>query len=265
MLNDVAAAKPVVDIGLLQNQMEAQRGEIQALRAALTRAQAHSTRVDDLLTESRQRLDVVSAELEVKRALADRTNRLYEELRDTELPAVQARLKEKTVEISRLKKERSAATLLVPEAAKTEEDYSRDVRELNQKIVDLAHQMVKRDEATKFIPGSLRQKRDVYQNWCVELLWHEVFLDFCPGLGPASANVLRQVASEIPPIRKRSYHYHQESSVRLVVPSSRSIFTRTNGLESHHFRQHREEDQSQQAHQSYHRSSRTKGRTSATD
>lgn len=194
----------MVDIGLLQSQIEAQRGETQALRAALTRAQAHSTRVDDLLTESRQRLDVVSAELEVKRALADGTNRLYEELRDTELPAVQAQLKEKTVEVSRLKKERSAATLLVPEAAKTEEDYLRDVRELNQKIVDLAHQMVKRDEATKSASGSLRQKRDMYQDWCADLLWCEVFSDFCPGLGRTCASVLEQVASKIPPLRKRS-------------------------------------------------------------
>jgi chromosome segregation ATPase len=204
VLNDASATKSMVDIGLLQNQIEAQRGETQALRAALTRAQAHSTRVDDLLTESRQRLDVVSAELEVKRALADGTNRLYEELRDTELPAVQAQLKEKTVEVSRLKKERSAATLLVPEAAKTEEDYSRDVRELNQKIVDLAHQMVKRDEATKSASGSLRQKRDMYQDWCVDLLWCEVFSDFCPGLDYTCASILEKVASKIPPLRKRS-------------------------------------------------------------
>jgi chromosome segregation ATPase len=202
--NNVSATESVFDIGLLQNQTEAQKGAIQALRAALTRAQAHSTRVDDLLTESRQRLDVVSAELEVKRALADGTNRLYEELRDTELPAVQAQLKEKSVENSRLRQERSAATLLVPEAAKTEEDYLRDVRKLNQKIVDLAHQMVKRDDIAKSTAGTLRQKRDTYQDWCVELLWYEVFSDFCPGLGRTCASIFEQVASKIPPLRKRS-------------------------------------------------------------
>lgn len=202
--NNVSATKSVFDIGLLQNQIEAQKGEIQALRAALTRAQAHSTRVDDLLTESRQRLEVVSAELEMKRALADGTNRLYAELRDTELPAVQAQLKEKSVENSRLRQERSIATLLVPEASKTEEDYLRDVRELNQKIVDLAHQMVKRDDIAKSTAGTLRQKRDTYQDWCVGLLWYEVFSDFCPGLGRTCASILEQVASKIPPLRKRS-------------------------------------------------------------
>jgi hypothetical protein len=192
---------PSEGIHHLQSELAIQRDEIQALQRALACAESHCRRVDDLLVDGKQRHTLVLNELESARRNSDRANSHIAKLEDA-LRSAYEQLDEKTLEASSLKEERSAATLMLPQGNKTEEDYLREVRKLNQKIVDLAHQIVNRDGIASMLSGTSRQKRDFYQDWCVHLLWDQVFSVFCPGVNPTFAAPLGQVASKIPIIRK---------------------------------------------------------------
>jgi uncharacterized phage infection (PIP) family protein YhgE len=192
---------PIEGIHQLQSELATQRDEIQALQRALARAQSHCRRVDDLLVDGKQRHTLVLNELDSARHSANRANSHIAKLEDA-LRSAYEQLDEKTLEASSLKEERSAATLMLPQGNKTGEDYLREVRELNQKIVDLAHQIANRDGIASMLSGTSRQKRDFFQDWCVHLLWDQVFSVFCPGVNPTFAAPLGQVASKIPIIRK---------------------------------------------------------------
>jgi archaellum component FlaC len=89
-------------------------------------------------------------------------------------------LKEAKSTISQLRTERSLQVNILPVSTRTEEDFLKEVRNFNQKIADLAHQLQSSNTAKRAFGNSRKTRSVKIQVWVTGGIWRSIFQPFFP-------------------------------------------------------------------------------------